>query len=194
MTRKGIVMQPVYAAMEENPVIAAVRSPDRWEAAICSPAAVLFLLCGDIITIKGMVSAARAKGKQVFTHLELLGGIGRDNCAIDFIAQEIRPSGVISTRSAQIRYAKSKGLVTVQRFFLVDSMSLATAVDAAQSLKPDFVELMPGIMPGMIRRFSSALSSGIIAGGMIETKGQVIEALSAGARNVSTTNENLWAL
>ena len=86
------------------------------------------------------------------------------------------------------------GRVTVQRFFLVDSMSLATAVDAAQSLKPDFVELMPGIMPGMIRRFSAALSSGIIAGGMIETKGQVIEALSAGARNVSTTNENLWAL
>ena len=55
MTRKGIVMQPVYAAMEENPVIAAVRSPDRWEAAICSPAAVFFILCGDIITIKGMV-------------------------------------------------------------------------------------------------------------------------------------------
>lgn len=193
MGKEGI-MQPVYAAMEENPLIAAVRSPDRWEAAICSPAAVLFLLCGDIITVGEMVSAARAKGKRVFVHLELLGGIGRDNCAIDFIAQEIRPSGVISTRSAQIRYAKSRGLVTVQRFFLVDSMSLATAVDTAQALKPDFVELMPGIMPGIIRRFSSKLSSGIIAGGMIETKEQVIEALSAGARNVSTTNEGLWYL
>lgn len=185
-------MRSVFAAMEESPIIAAVRDPLRWESAIRSPASVLFLLCGDIMTVQEMVGQAKAAGKQVFVHLELLGGIGRDNRAIDFIANRVCPQGIISTRSSQVRYAREKGLLTVQRFFLVDSLSVGTAVETARSIRPDFVELMPGIMPGVIRRLSEELDSGVIAGGLIETKEQVLEALSAGADNVSTSREELW--
>ena len=187
-------MNPVKIALEQNPIIAAVREPARWNEAITSPAKVLFLLCGDIMTVRDMVTAAKNNGKYPFVHLELLGGIGRDASAIEFIAKEVAPTGIISTRTAQIRSAKERGLVTVQRFFLLDSQSLDTAVETARVSRPDFVELMPGIMPELISRFSGKVTSGIIAGGLIETKEQVMEALSAGADNVSTSKELLWEL
>ena len=187
-------MYPALSLMEENPVIAAVRDPARWKQALASPAPVLFLLCGDILTVRGLVDAARVRGKQVFVHMELLGGLGRDNRAVDFIAGEVRPAGIISTRSAQIRCARERGLLTVQRFFLLDSQSVDTTVETARSTRPDFVELMPGILPGVLRSLSGKLESGIIAGGLIETRAQVMEALSAGARNVSTSREGLWEL
>ncbi|MDD6032810.1 MAG: glycerol-3-phosphate responsive antiterminator, partial [Oscillospiraceae bacterium] len=79
-------MHPALSLMEENPVIAAVRDPARWQQALASPAPVLFLLCGDILTARGLVDVARVRGKQVFVHMELLGGLGRDNRAVDFIA------------------------------------------------------------------------------------------------------------
>ena len=187
-------MNPVKLALEQNPVIAAVRDPSRWEEAVASPAKVIFLLCGDILTVRELVSSAKAGGKYPFVHMELLGGIGRDASALEFIAREVRPSGLISTRTAQIRSAKEKGMLTVQRFFLLDSQSLDTAVETARAARPDFVELMPGILPGLIGRLAGKLDSGIIAGGLIESKEQVLEALSAGADNVSTSREELWLL
>ena len=187
-------MNPVKIALEQNPIIAAVRDPARWNEAVASPAKVLFLLCGDILNVRELVASAKAAGKYPFVHLELLGGIGRDASAIEFIAREVAPAGIISTRTAQIRSAKEKGLLTVQRFFLLDSQSLDTAVETARTARPDFVELMPGIMPGLIEKLSAKIDSGIIAGGLIETKEQVMEALSAGADNVSTSRESLWKL
>jgi len=187
-------MNPVKLALEQNPIIAAVRDPARWEEAVASPAKVLFLLCGDILTVRELVAAAKAQGKFTFIHMELLGGIGRDASAVEFIAREVCPSGIISTRTSQIRSAREKGLLTVQRFFLLDSLSLDTTVETARAARPDFVELMPGILPGLISRLSGKLDSGIIAGGLIETKEQVMEALSAGADNVSTSREDLWLL
>lgn len=187
-------MNSVRLALEQNPIIAAVRDPARWEEAVASPAKVLFLLCGDILTARELVTAAKMAGKYSFVHMELLGGIGRDASAVEFIAKEVCPAGIISTRTAQIRSAREKGLLTVQRFFLLDSLSIDTTVETALAARPDFVELMPGIMPGVIRRLSGKLESGIIAGGLIETKEQVMEALSAGADNVSTSREELWSL
>ena len=185
-------MHSLFRLMEENPVIAAVREPSDWSRAVASPAAVLFLLCGDILSAGDMIAAARSAGKRVFVHLELLGGLGRDNRAVDFAALRLCPDGIISTRSAQIRWARERGLSTVQRFFLVDSQSVETALETALSTRPDYVELMPGLLPGVIRRLAGALPCGIIAGGLIETRAQAVEALSAGAGNVSTSCAKLW--
>ena len=106
-------MHSLFRLMEENPVIAAVREPSDWSRAVASPAAVLFLLCGDILSAGDMIAAARSAGKRVFVHLELLGGLGRDNRAVDFAALRLCPDGIISTRSAQIRWARERGLSTV---------------------------------------------------------------------------------
>ncbi len=187
-------MNPMLGRLEQNPVIAAVRRREDLAAAAASPAEVVFLLCGELLTIREDVAAVQAAGKLVLLHIDLLGGIGRDAAAVEFIARHVRPDGLISTRSQLIRCARERGLLTVQRFFLLDSQSAATAAETAALSRPDFVELMPGVCLRAVRRLSGQLGAPIIAGGMIETKEDILAALSAGAAGVSTSLAALWEL
>ena len=59
--------------------------------------------------------------------------------------------------------------------------------------KPDFMELMPGVIGKSIRRFAK-IGTPVIAGGLIETKAEVTEALGSGATAVSTGRKDLWYL
>ena len=56
---------------------------------------------------------------------------------------------------------------------------------------PHFIELMPGLIGKSIRRFGAGHIP-IIAGGLIETKAEVMDALSCGATAVSTGRKDLW--
>ena len=58
---------------------------------------------------------------------------------------------------------------------------------------PHFMEIMPGVIPKAITRFSRC-GIPVIAGGLIESKQEVTEALGAGATAVSTGQEKLWYL
>ncbi len=91
-----------------------------------------------------------------------------------------------------IRPAKDLGLVTVQRFFIVDSHSVDTAVESIRIAKPDVVEIMPGVVSKKIREFSEKVSNDILAGGLVEFKEDVDEAIAAGATAVSTADRELW--
>lgn len=182
-------MKALESRLERNPVIAAVRAAETVEAAAKASPEVVFLLCGDILNVEKLVRRLKEAGKLVLVHMDLLGGIGRD-------PQAVQPDGIISTRSQLIRAAKERGLLTVQRFFLLDSQSVTMAAETAASVRPDMVEVMPGICPRVIRRLSSAEGRRlpVIAGGMIEEKEDIVEALSAGASGVSTSRTELWEL
>jgi glycerol uptake operon antiterminator len=54
------------------------------------------------------------------------------------------------------------------------------------------VELMPGIIPEVLRRFTAEVDVPVIAGGLVTDRRQVIDALSAGAVGVSTGCQTLW--
>lgn len=187
-------MNPILARLEQNPVIAAVRRREDLPLAAASPAEVIFLLCGELLTIREDVARVRRAGKLALLHIDLLGGIGRDAAAVEFIARHVRPDGLISTRSQLIRCAKERGLLTVQRFFLLDSQSAAMTAETAASSRPDFAELMPGICPRAIRALAGKMGAPIIAGGMIETKEDILAALGAGAAGVSTSSAALWEM
>lgn len=189
-------MKALESRLERNPVIAAVRAAETVEAAAKASPEVVFLLCGDILNVEKLVRRLKEAGKLVLVHMDLLGGIGRDHQAVEYLAQAVQPDGIISTRSQLIRAAKERGLLTVQRFFLLDSQSVTMAAETAASVRPDMVEVMPGICPRVIRRLSSAEGRRlpVIAGGMIEEKEDIVEALSAGASGVSTSRTELWEL
>ena len=57
--------------------------------------------------------------------------------------------------------------------------------------KPDIMEIMPGTMGKIIKRFSGGKIP-LIAGGLVETRQEVTSALSLGALAVSTGKEELW--
>jgi len=186
--------ESVIGKIEENPIIAAVRNDNELDTAIKSPVTTIFLLHADIFNIKSNVEKIKDNGKIVMVHMDLLEGLGRDQRAMDYIRQYIQPHGIITTKSSNIKYAKEIGLFSIQRFFLVDSQSFELTIKTAHSSQPDMIEIMPGIVPTVLNRICSRIKIPVIAGGLIETKDDIMEALKSGAQGASTGKIDLWAL
>ncbi len=179
----------VKSCLEEIPVISAVRER-YFEKALNSPSKVIFLLGGDILTVGEKIKQAKKNGKFVFVHIDLTDGIGKDKSGIRYLSN-LGVDGIISTKSNLIRFAKDLSLVTVQRFFAYDSHGIEGIEDVLSMTKPDFVEIMPGVIDKITKQFA-ALEIPLISGGLIETKQEITNALSMGAFAVSTGKEELW--
>ena len=177
--------------LERSPVIAAVKD-NGWQSALSSPAEVIFYLKANLLTVRERIAEAAAAGKTVFIHIDLADGIGKDKVGIEFLA-ECGAHGVISTRQHLIGLAKERGLLTVQRFFALDSQGLASIGDMYGASQADVFEIMPGVIPKVIQKFAENRVS-VIAGGLIESKHEVTTALQSGASAVSTGKEELWYL
>lgn len=177
--------------LESNPVIAAVRTHEDFIKAISSPVSLIFLLHSSILTINDYTHNAHKNNKLIFVHIDFAEGIGKDKSGIEFMSN-CGIDGIITTRANLIKIARDCGLSTVQRFFIVDSQSIGTAVETIKLSKPHMVEIMPGILPKIISDFHNKVKMPIIAGGLIESKSDIISALNAGAFAVSTAKKELW--
>ncbi|MCD5414519.1 MAG: glycerol-3-phosphate responsive antiterminator [Clostridiales bacterium] len=178
--------------LQDKPIIAAVKDLEKLEAAIDSPSDIIFLLNGNIFNLKNIVDRVKERDKNIYIHIDLMEGFSRDIVSLKYISNSIKPDGVITTKSSLIKITKSMNLFAIQRLFILDSLSVKTGISTANTTEPDSVELLPGIMPKVIKRIGNSTEVPIIAGGLIDTKKEVIEALNAGAIGVSTTNEKVW--
>ena len=93
-----------------------------------------------------------------------------------------------------MRRARHLGLLTVQRAFILDSLALSNLPAQLGVGKPDFIEILPGIMPRVIAEITQTTSTPVIAGGLIKYKEEVMAAMRAGAAAVSTTCPAVWAM
>ena len=175
-------------------IIAAVKDMNNLDDAINSKCDIIFLLCGSIFNLKNAVEKAKAKNKMIFIHIDLLDGFSRDATALKYICDEIKPDGIISTKNNQLKAAKALGMLTVQRVFIIDSLSIDTAVKASQMINPDAVEILPGIMPRITKQLSSSLEMPVIVGGLIRYEQEVIDAIEHGALGVSASQKDLWGM
>lgn len=178
----------------ENPIIAALRNYEDLETALTSKAAVVFVLFGDILNIKDICSKLKEKNKIVFIHLDLIEGLRGEAAGIRYIKEYVRPNGIISTKPSNIKGAKQLGLYTIQRLFAIDSLSLATGIKSIHATNPNAVEVMPGVASKIIKNLQKQVNVYIIAGGLIESKKDVIDSLSSGALAISTSSRELWNL
>lgn len=177
-------------ALQSSPVIAAVKSTAGLDRALESECSVIFFLYGTILNIPQLVQQAKAKGKQAFVHADLIEGMSGKDISADFLARNTAADGIISTRPNLIRRARELELITIQRFFLLDSLAFENVL--RQSSNADLVDILPGTMPQIIRRLTGKMSQPLIASGLLQDKADMVAALSAGAMAVSTTNEALW--
>ena len=183
------------AIFETHPVVAALaRSAQGDIPELPETVAIVFLLSGSILTLPETVERLRSAGRLVYVHVDLMEGLGRDRAAMEYLKKAIRPTGILSTHSSLVRYARELGLSTIQRIFAIDSLSFEKGVRMVEATKPDFVEILPGIAPGAITRLHQQVPMPIIAGGLIATKQDVLQALAAGAIAISTSQPELWAL
>ena len=179
---------------EISPIITAVKDEQGLEKALKTESPVVFLLFGNICNITGLVDQVKNSGKIAIVHVDLIQGLSSKEVAVDFIHQNTRADGIISTKAPLVRHAMDLGMIGGQRTFLIDSMALETTKKQLLTFQPDFMELMPGVMPKVIRQMTGKLSVPVIAGGLISDKEDIIAALDAGATAISTTKEELWFL
>ena len=142
------------------------------------------------LSVGKKIADAHEHGKAVFVHIDLMKGIGKDKCGVEFLAK-CGADGIISTRASLIKAAKEIGVLTAQRYFALDSQGLESIKEMIASARPDFVEIMPGVIEKVIKKFAD-FEIPIIAGGLLETKAEVTAALSSGALAISTGKKELW--
>ena len=175
----------------KKPIAAAIRTEKDFSKALRSDVDMVFLLHSNIMTVNQCVKEIHSAGKKAFIHVDFAEGIGKDRAGLEFLAKQ-GVDGVLTTRTNIVKLAKEFDLITVQRFFMVDSHSVGTSVESIKISKPDIIEIMPGIITKKIREFSEQVDMPSIAGGIVETLEEVRAALAAGATVVSTGEAQLW--
>ncbi len=179
-------------AMDECPIIAAIKDMDGLSRCLESDSNIIFVLFGDVCNISHIVKTIKNTGRIVIVHIDLINGLSSKEVSVDFIKNTTEADGIISTKVALIKRAKELGLYTILRFFLIDSMAFENIRKQSDLVKPDYIEVLPGVMPKIISRIKEISSVPIIAGGLISDKDDVLSALSGGAVSISTTNQEVW--
>lgn len=181
-----------YTTIEDNPIIAAINNVKQVDEVINSPCKIVFLLTGDILNIEDIVKRLKESGKLVYVHLDLIGGFSKDTIALKYISRTIKLDGIITTKSNLVKVAKELNIFTIQRLFILDSLALVSGINSIKTIRPDAVEILPGIMPKIIEEIRIETRIPVIAGGLIRDKSDVIGSLNAGAVGISTSNKEVW--
>ncbi|CAM3785803.1 glycerol-3-phosphate responsive antiterminator [Marinicrinis lubricantis] len=173
-------------------VIASITHDEQLSEARISRVKRVNLMAGNINTLQSIIHSLHQADKQVYVHIDMVQGIGRDASFIQYLAEHFKPDGIITTKSQAISAAKLAGLKTIQRFFAIDSSAIETAIKMIQSSQPHEVEIMPGLMPRIIQETKERISCPLIVGGLIRSNEEIEQALTSGADYVSIGDERFW--
>ncbi|USK36790.1 glycerol-3-phosphate responsive antiterminator (plasmid) [Bacillus sp. F19] len=164
------------------------------EKAVLSPVETILLMTGDIFTIEHCVEMSRKHNKSIFLHVDLIKGIANDREGIKYLSKKVKPDGIVSTKNQLIQAAKKEGLLAVQHLFMIDTHAYENGVKNIVDVKPDAIEIMPGLMPRVIREFYDKIDCPIITAGLIKHAHEVREVVEAGAHGVAIGEPELWDL
>ncbi|WP_317853840.1 glycerol-3-phosphate responsive antiterminator [Chakrabartyella piscis] len=186
--------QNFYDTLVDSPVIAAVKDFAGIEKCLESDVEIVFVLFGNICNIGEIVDKVKSAGKMALVHIDLIEGLSTQDVVVEYIKTQTKADGIISTRMNLINKAKDLSLITVYRIFVLDSRAFHNMEKQRTQIKADIIEVLPGVMPKVIRKLKGICHQPVIAGGLIGDKDDVMDALEAGAISVSTTNQDVWFL
>jgi len=176
----------------DSPVIAAVKDEEGLDKSLRTDCRIIFILYGNICSLTTIVEKIKSRDKLAIVHVDLVQGLSAKTEAIDYIKNNTKADGILSTKGNLVKHAADIGLIGILRNFIIDSMAMENVKKQVELAHPDMIEIMPGIMPEIIEKLKNEIKLPLIAGGLISDKKDVIAALSAGADAVSTTKEELW--
>lgn len=178
--------------LERNPVIPAIKNDTYLEEVKKSSSEVVFVIISNLLNITDIVTELKKAGKIVFVHVDMIEGLSSSAYGVEYIIKNTGLDGIITTKHNVVGIANKNNVPVIQRFFILDSFSFTNTIAHIRENKPSAVEILPGIMPKIIKKIKKLISIPVIAGGLIDEKEDVINALKAGAEGISTTDKNLW--
>ena len=179
-------------ALEDSPIIAAIKDDEGLKKCIESDSCVIFILYGDVITIPDIVSTIKEAGKIAMVHIDLISGLSSKEITVDFLKKYTQADGIITTKPNLIKHAKELGFYTILRLFLIDSMAYENIDRHIKTSKPDVIEVLPALMPKIISKVCRLSPIPVIAGGLVSDKEDIMSILDTGVTSISSTNEKVW--
>ena len=147
-------------ALEDSPVIAAIKDDNGLKECLKSDIQVVFILYGDICNIADIVDTVKQAGKMALVHLDLINGLSAKDVAVDFIKKYTKADGIISTKPALITHAGEIGLTSVLRLFVIDSMAYENIQKHVKGARPDVIEAAGTDAEGCEKSLSNFADSG----------------------------------
>ncbi|HLR79672.1 MAG TPA: glycerol-3-phosphate responsive antiterminator [Bacillota bacterium] len=173
-------------------VLPAVRNMKDFDRALASSHDTIILLESRLSQLKNLVNYTKRAHKDILLHFDLIQGLQANEYGMEFLLREVKPDGILSTRGKVISLARRHNLLAIQRMFLLDSLALENNVKLVERCKPDCIEVLPGLMPSMIKKIQLTTELPVIAGGLIVRETDMEAAFQAGAVAISTSNTDLW--
>ncbi len=178
-----------------QPILLACAQMKDFEKFIKSSLDTCILMDFHINLLPGMMQAAHTAGKKVYLHADLMRGISADEYGCEFLCQRLHADGIISTKPKVLETARRNHVATILRLFLIDTKSLEKGIALIRSLRPDHVELLPGlacdVIPDLRNRLSDQPELTFLCGGLIKSTVQIDKCLEAGACAVTLSDREL---
>ncbi|MDU1489003.1 MAG: glycerol-3-phosphate responsive antiterminator [Staphylococcus epidermidis] len=131
--------------MKEN-ILPAIRNMRDLEKLIKTDYKACVVLDMHIGHLKSIMELLKSHSIECYVHIDLIKGLSHDEFACEYIIQQYKPKGIVSTKAA------SKAVSKIQQ----------------------------------------ETSASVIAGGLIDEPSEISEAISNGAKYVTTSYEKLW--
>lgn len=173
-------------------VVPAVRKIKDFEKLLKSNHGIIILLETRIAQLPNLVKYAKKFDKKIIVHLDLINGLKVDQYGMELLVHHMKVDGVISTRGNIISMAKKSGLVAIQRMFAIDSSAIEKNIELVHKTKPDYIEVLPGIIPSVIKEIADQTETPVIAGGLIRSTEDIKLVLNNGAVAATTSRKELW--
>lgn len=129
---------------------------------------------------------------RLIIHVDMIKGLSQTEEGIIFLDNYLKPYGIISSHPQVIQAANKRGLLTIQRCFVFDEDSMLASKRLVEKGAPDYLQVMPGVLPKTIRVMKKQTGLPVLAGGLIRSAAEVQAAIDAGAAAVTTSAASLW--
>ena len=121
----------------DSPIIAAVKDESGLSECLKTECQVIFILFGNVCNIGEIVRKVKEGKKTAIVHMDLVTGLSSKEISVDFIKKATQADGIISTKPMMVKRAKELGLLTIQRFFIIDSIALENSKRQIEVYHPD---------------------------------------------------------
>lgn len=178
--------------VSENPIIASINSLDKLDLALASSCEVIALLTGNIFNLREISNKVHKSNKILLIYIDQIDGFSKDTWGLEYIIKNIPLNGIITSKENLVKLSKDMGVYTIRRMFIPDTDSLDYLLSSMKKNRPHALEILPGIMPSVIKKIVEETKIPLIAGGLISNYADVQSSLDAGAIAISTSNKHIW--
>jgi len=188
-----MTISELLTIFKENPVIPCTNDLGIYTDEKYKKSDVILLYDFSIFDIRKFKLAAGESNKFTIFSLETMTGIANDDEGVRFLKDFLGIKAIESSSPRALSSARKTGMITIQTIFSFDSKSIAKAVKMMEEIKPDFIDIRPGISLLKFKTlFGSIEKRNIICSGLISSAEEIKLLIENGAVAITTSKNHLW--